>query len=377
MHIHNKKGIGIILNSTWNIYNFRRGLIQELSDAGYRVVAIAPKDDSVDILLKELNCVHVPLKNLSRKGVNPFRDILLIWELYRIIKANCLDLILNYTLKPVIYGTIAGKLSGVRVVNTITGLGYSFLSENYVGKIVRSLLAFTLSLSHRVYFQNKDDLHYFLSHKLVPLSISDVLDGSGVDIDFFGLSPYPSDEKINVLFVGRLLVHKGIKELFDAAELVWKCNSAFHLYVVGAIDDDNPASISPDYLNNWRKKKFVTFYGKVNDVRPFIEKSHVFVLPSYREGLPRSVLEAMSMGRPIIATDVPGCRETVIPNENGYLVSVKNSKALAHAILRFSKLSYKEKRAMGLRSREIVLRRFSKGIINSKYLDTISSLLTK
>lgn len=370
------KNIAIVLNTAWNVYNFRLGLIRKLRDEGYNVIVIAPYDDFV-IKIKNERFKFIPLKNLSRKGTNPINDLKLIIELYNIYRLEKIDVTLQYTIKPVIYGTLAAKLANVKSLNTLTGLGFSFLSDGLINYLVKRLYKFSLNSADIVWFQNEDDKALFVDTKLVNPNKVDIVNGSGIDTGYFCPSiAYIGNTPLIFLFIGRLLFDKGIQEYVDAARIIKAKGMDAEFHIVGALDIDNPSAIDKTSLDKWINEGVVCYCGETTDVRSFIQKSDVIVLPSYREGLPRVMLEGMSMGKPLITTDVPGCRATVKDNHNGFLAEVKNAKSLANAIEKMLLLTSKEREQMGKIGREMALAKFDERIIIKKYVSELSKFLS-
>jgi glycosyltransferase involved in cell wall biosynthesis len=271
---------------------------------------------------------------MKRTGMNPFTDIKTIFKCWSLMHQIKPDYFLAYTPKPVIYGNLAAWFA--RIPNRyalITGLGFTFQTDKrWLNFLMRNLYNIALSKTKKVFFQNPDDQNLFINLGIVKNKKTIVVNGSGVDINKFKETSFP--KTINFLLIARLLVDKGIREYFEAAKTVKKKYPEINFGLVGWIDQ-NPNAITENELNNLLADDCIEFLGHLDDVRPAIVDSSIYVLPSYSEGTPRTVLEAMSMGRPIITTDAPGCRETVINNKNGFLVKAKSSKDLADAMIRF------------------------------------------
>ena len=334
---------------------------------GYEVHVAAPNlsehDDIVQaLLLKDVVAHDIPLK---RTGTSIFFDLITLSALIILLIKIKPTHFLSYTIKPVIYGSLAAWIA--RVPNSfamITGVGYAF--QQSTGKysllfsLVKKLYKLALNVNNKVFFQNPDDEMLFDSYGLIDNVETTQINGSGVDIDHFGVINLP--ENINFLMIGRLLSDKGVREYVEAAKVVKKQFPATVFKLVGWIDD-NPNAITAEELQSWIASGVIKYLGRLDDVRPAIASSTVFVLPSYREGTPRTVLEAMAMGRPIIATDVPGCRETVKNNQNGYLVQVKSVKNLSLAMLKFlNNPTLCE--VMGKRSRSMVVSKYDVHKVN-------------
>ncbi len=276
---------------------------------------------------------------LKRTGTNPLSDLKTVWRLYMLMRRIRPHVVLGYTIKPVIYGMLSAWLVGVpRRFALVTGLGYAFTGESiglrsFIRLVVQGLYRFALSHTSKVFFQNPDDQALFRSLGLLPLAIpSCVVNGSGVDVSAFPVVPLPSAPRF--LLIARLLGDKGVREYALAAQCIRSSYPAVRFSLVGWIDE-NPNAIAQKELDAWVEAGTLDFLGRLSDVRPAIEACSVYVLPSYREGTPRTVLEAMAMGRAVITTDAPGCRETVIEGENGFLVPVKSVDALVEAMTRF------------------------------------------
>lgn len=316
--------------------NFRGPLIAALQTSGAEVHVAAPELCIGSPLNELLTAKGIVVHNIPmrRTGTNPIADaqtlLALWWLMWRISP----DAVLGYTIKPVIYGSLAAWLAGVpKRFALITGLGYAFQGNgdrNNIQQLVQGLYRLALSRTHKVFFQNPDDLALFRQRGILSReSQVCVVNGSGVDLDHYAVAPLPSS--ISFLLVARLLGDKGVREYINAARVIRELHPEVVFGLVGAIDL-NPNSVSQHELDSWIVEGAILYYGQLSDVRPAISDSSVFVLPSYREGTPRSVLEAMSMGRAIITTDAPGCRETVLNGENGFLVPVRSVNGLVEAM---------------------------------------------
>lgn len=338
-----------------SILNFRGDLLRSCQAAGAEVHVAAPVlDPCMQQEMASLGWrVHdIPLQ---RTGTNLVSDFLTVWALYRLMRKVRPEYVLTYTIKPVVYGSVAAWLARVPFrFAMITGLGYTFMGNaerRILAGLVQRMYRFALCRVRKVFFQNPDDETLFRQLNLLePYSLSRVINGSGVNLTQFSMTPLPQ-ESTTFLLIGRLLGDKGVREFVLAAQQVKALHPTARFTLVGWIDE-NPDAIEQAELDAWLKQGTLHYLGRIKDVRPALAACSVYVLPSYREGTPRTVLEAMAMGRPIITTDAPGCRETVFDGENGFLVPVKSVDALVVAMERFIKEPDLAAR-MGKRSREI------------------------
>jgi len=366
----------IALNTAWNLVNFRAGLIRGLRDAGYEVVTIAPPDEHVP-RLRELGCRFVPLA-MDNKGTHPGRDLVLLWRFWRLLRNERPDVFLGYTVKPNVYGSLAAHALGIPVINNIAGLGAVFIKRNWLTGLVQGLYRQALSRSKRVFFQNEDDRRMFVEGGLVKASVTGRLPGSGVDLGQF--SPVPLDDGgrkgVRFLLVARMLWDKGVGEFVEAARLVRHRHPDAEFCLLGFLDVQNPAAISRTQMEGWVAEGVVRYLGTADDVRPFVAGADCVVLPSYyREGVPRSLLEAAAMGRPIITTDAVGCRDVVDDGVNGYLCRTRDAADLAHKVERMIALTPAERAEMGCRGREKMEREFDERFVIKKYLEVIREIL--
>ncbi|MBQ0753732.1 MAG: glycosyltransferase family 4 protein [Gammaproteobacteria bacterium] len=322
-----------------SLITFRGHLIDSLIAAGLEVHIAVPIDCSYEVV-RTLESKGVVVHNipLRRTGLNPILDLFALLYLVKLMMALKPEYVLAYTIKPVVYGLIAARICSIRNrFALITGLGYAFESDQqgilrkYLKKLVVSLYRYSLGGADIVFFQNSDDEALFRSSGILHAKVpSRVVNGSGVDLLYYQYSP-AVEEPLRFLMIARLLKAKGIREYVDAARKVRAFRQDVVFDLVGWLDD-GPDAISKNELDSWIEEDAINYLGKLSDVRPAISRCSVYVLPSYREGTPRTVLEAMSMGRPVITTDAPGCSETVIEGVNGYLVPVRSVSALRNAM---------------------------------------------
>lgn len=356
----------LVANTGWYLYNFRLPLARRLRVEGFDVVLVSPYDTYVDKLRAEGFEVRV-LTKLSRRGMNPLSELVALGELIRLYRKEKPRAVHHFTIKCVLYGTIAAKLTGVRsVVNAVTGLGHIFLGKRAITRAVRPGIRWLYRrILHarrgRVIFQNPDDLETFINTGLVAPEQTVIIRSSGVCLKKF--SPRPGSPNVcasevpTVLFVGRLLKEKGILDFVEAARIV-KSRHRAHFQIAGATDVGNPSSVPDEVVSEWESEGAVDLLGHVDDIADVVALADVVVLPSYREGTPRTLLEAAAMGKPIVATDVPGCREVVKDGYNGLLVPREDPEALAEAVQRI--ISDKElAQKMGQNGRSLVAKEFS------------------
>lgn len=328
----------IIAGNARSLIANRGDLIRDMRASGLEVAAAVPTADYLPEV-EELGITIYPVE-MGRTGINPLHDLKYLLALRRLLRQVRPKVVFGYTIKPVVYGSLAARLAGVpRMYSMITGLGHVFTTENVrnrqLQKVIGVLYRLGLSANRRVFFQNPDDLQEFLDRGMLKDRSKAVRTyGSGVDMQRFTREPLP-DGPVTFLFIGRLLTEKGIAEFCEAAGQVRVDYPEARFVAVGPHDPSLPHSCAAEDIERWKAEGVVEFVGEVKDVRPWIARSSVFVLPSYREGTPRSVLEAMSMGRPIITSDAPGCRETVEEGVNGFLVTPRSAAPLVDAMVRF------------------------------------------
>lgn len=363
--------IVIVDNSTWNIFNFRLPLIKRLKAAGCQIVVAAPLDEFIHYLNDSYFTRHIPLRYLDPQGNNPFNDLLAIWELCAIYQREKPDLILHYTIKPNVLGNIAAKLAGKPSFSVVTGLGYPFLHKSFASRIAPLLYRLAFKFVEKVIFYNPDDRTLFLKKKLVDRHKTVIIQSSGVNTNHFRPLPKPDDHTFVFLFIGRLLYDKGLAEYVEAAKEVRAVEPRAECWVVGPFFSGNPSAVQKEVMLKWVQEKHIRYFGEVNDVRKYIKQADVMVLPTYREGVPRSVLEAMAMGKPIVTTSTAGAKETVRHGENGLLVPVKNAPALAEAMLSLMRMKPNLLEEMGKQSRKIALRKFDDRVIAEKFISVI------
>lgn len=361
----------IAANSGWNILNFRKPLVEFLLNSGWRVVALAAEDGSA-VQIRSLGAEFVPIA-IDSSGTSVLRDARLLRNYRRILRKLRPQAFLAFTIKPNIYGSLAAAGLGIRVVNNISGLGSAFLRPGPLNWLVRRLYRVALRRSACVFFQNPQDLGLFVTGKLVSPGQAKLIAGSGIDLKHFrpvkarGIAA----GRLRFLFVGRLLRDKGLVEYAEAARLLRRHWPLAEFAILGSAGSDNPSAVPIAEVERWQVEGLVRYFGETDDVRPFIAQADCIVLPSYREGLPRSLLEAAAMAKPVIATDVPGCNAVVDHGQTGLLCAARSPQSLAGAMdimLRFDKT---ERAAMGVQARARVEREFDQALVVKAYADVL------
>jgi len=361
------KKIIIVASKSRSLINFRGWLIQDIQNKGCKVVTISPTpSEELSNIFKQRNIVNTHI-NFQRNKTNPLHDFTIFFKLFKRFQKESPNVILSYTIKPVIWGGSAAKFHKIDFYALITGLGFSFQGDSFKRKFLTKLVIFlykiALKNSKSVIFQNTDNRNFFVSKGIVELSKTHVVNGSGVDIVKFSVEPFLKDE-INFLCIARLLGEKGLREYAAAAKIVKDKFPDVGFDLVGP-EDSSPDVILLNEVDTW--SDYIDYKGSTDDVRPYIKNSHVYVLPSYHEGLPRSTLEAMSMGRPILTTNTVGCKETVEEGINGFKVPVKSPEALAKKMIWFIENSNQIER-MGIESRKMAEDKFDVHRVNKEML---------
>ncbi|NPV29982.1 MAG: glycosyltransferase family 4 protein [Firmicutes bacterium] len=362
----------IISHYARSLLNFRGELIRTLTELGHEVTTLGP-EAGFEEKLKALGAGYIQIP-LERTGLNPLRDFSTLLALVLEMKKLKPDVVFSYAVKPVIYGSLAARVAGVPAVcSMITGVGSVFLEESgryiLLARLVKLLYKAALRSNRVVFFQNPDDISLFRETGLLPAKCRVVLvNGSGVDVERFSYVE-PPVKPLSFLLIARLIWHKGIREYVEAARLLKSRYPEVSFKLLGPLDT-NPSAIGKKEVEAWVAEGVIEYLGETDDVRPYLAACSVYVLPSYREGTPRSVLEAMAVGRPVITTDSPGCRETVKDGVNGFLVPVKNSVALAEAMERFI-LNPEIIVEMGKKSREIAEQKYDVHRVNQVILEAM------
>ncbi|HFK8542988.1 TPA: glycosyltransferase family 4 protein [Proteus mirabilis] len=371
-----EKTIAITSNTSWYLYNFRKNTIIHLIKIGFRIITIAPYDEYTKKLI-ELGTHHIDLK-ISSRGINPIKEFITLYHFYNIYKKNKIDIILNFTPKNNIYSSLTGKANRIKVINNIAGLGLIFSKKNILNKLVTYL--YKKSSADFVFFQNKDDYYLFKKNNLIDEKKTqyDILPGSGVDIKKFIPTYKEKNNNLVFILVARMLYEKGVTYYIDAAKIIKeKYGNNISFYLLGPIIDNKQKNISLERFNSLEKEGIIKYLGFTNNVNKYLKEADCVVLPSfYREGVPRSLLEAAAMGKPIITTDNIGCKEVVENGYNGFLCQPKSLKDLVYCIDKFINLGHKEKISMGMNGRRKIENEFNEDIVINKYVTIINKLLS-
>ena len=350
-----KKRLLVIANSSSGLYHFRKMLLQELLKE-YSVTLSVPAEQKAD-LLSELGCQVIDTK-VDRRGINPVKDLKLLLRYRTIIRREKPDLVITYTIKPNIYGGLACRAKGIPYAVNITGLGTAFQKKGLLRTFVTKLYKMAFRKASVVFFENSANRQLFTDEKIVPAEKTVRLNGAGVDLEHYAFRPYPQTDPVRFLFVGRVMREKGVDELFCAMDRLFEEGAPCTLDVLGGYEENYA-----EMIGRYEKKGWLRYHGYQTDVRPFIEEAHCFVLPSYHEGMANTNLECAAMGRPLITSNIPGCKEAVAEGKSGLLCEPKNAESLYDAMSRFLKLSAREREAMGLAGRRHMEEVFDKRLV--------------
>jgi glycosyltransferase involved in cell wall biosynthesis len=371
----NQPTVLLSVNTAWNAWNFRAGLIEAIMNHGYRVMVAAPVDSYAERLV-QAGCEFVNLP-MDSNGTHPGRDLRLLVRYLALFRAQAPAAYLGYTIKPNVYGTIAAHRLGIPVINNIAGLGAAFVDNSMVTCIARLLYRSALKRSARVFFQNPHDRRLFIDAGLVHADVTDLLPGSGIVPGRYRIVPARHDSmpEFRFLLVGRMLVNKGVVEFADAARIVRRSMPHARFQLLGPINEANPNLVPAQTIAAWEAEGIVEYLGAVDDVRPHIGAADCVVLPSYREGVPRTLLEAAAMAIPIIATRVAGCVDVVEDGVNGLLCEARDAADLARKMLAMAALPAVERQGMGAAGRRKVEQEFDEALVIRKYLDAIAAVV--
>lgn len=366
--------IAVLSNTSWYLYNFRLNLMLALKSAGHQVFAIGPEDDYVE-KIKQAGIQHLAF-NVSGDGTNPFAELKTLVRLHTSLKQHNIELIFSNTPKGNIYSNLAALPLRIPVIPNVSGLGRTFIRPNLITVLVKLLYRFSFRANRRIFFQNNDDKSLFEKLSLIKPEQAILLSGSGVDLQRFTPQSSSSNksEKFTFILIARLLWDKGIAEYVAAATIIHQKHSNCRFLLLGQLDVANPAAISQEQVHAWQKAGVIEYLGKTDNVIPFLADSDCVVLPSYREGTPRSLLEAAAMAKPIVTTDTVGCRNTVDDEMTGFLCEVKNAEDLADKMLAILKLPTHQRLKMGQAGRVKMEQEFDEQLVINKYFTVIDEL---
>lgn len=363
----------LVANTGFFISNFLEHFLERFSSLGWEVKVIAPPGPDIDERLTRFG--FVPLTRLSRKGANPAKELLFLGSLIGVYRRERPNLVCHFTVKPNIYGSLACGLLSIPSVAVVSGLGYLFLNKGVSSFIGRLLYRLAFVFPRKVMFLNREDLDLFLASRLVTSRKAVCLPGTGVDAHWFRPGCVQGVErpegKLVFLMIARLLWDKGIRQYLEAAEHVRAYRPDAEFWLLGPADTGNPSAVPLSFVEVFAKKGAIRYFPATHDVRPYIAACDVAVLPSYREGVPRALLEPMAMEKPIIASDVPGCRDVIDDGKNGILVAPKDTSALAQAFGRLLDATAEERSRMGAAGRRKVLEEFENSIVLEKFMSSL------
>lgn len=351
------KKILILANNDLGLYKFRKELIQELINQGNHIYISLPNGDLIKLLL-DMGCTFINTY-VDRRGINPITDIKLIVNYIRMLKKIKPDMVITYTIKPNIYGGIASRVTKTKYAINITGLGTAFQKDGVLKNIIIFLYKLSCRKAKMVFFENKDNRRIFIQSKIVKEENTCKLNGAGVNLEEYEFCEYPKyNSTLRFLFIGRVMKEKGINELIETAYQIKAKYDNVIFDIVGPLEDDYK-----DCIDELQNNKVINYYGYQSDIKPFIKNAHCFVLPSYHEGMANTLLECGAMGRPLITSNIHGCKEAVKEGETGYLVKPKDSKDLYNKLEKFIRLSYEDKIKFGKLSRKYIEDKFDKKMV--------------
>jgi glycosyltransferase involved in cell wall biosynthesis len=367
--------ITLSANTSWYLYNFRASTIRRLLHEGYRVLCLSPEDAYSRKLVQDLHCEWLPLR-MDNQGTNPLQDAVLVLRLWRYYRQFSPVAALHFTVKNNVYGTWAAYALRVPAINNISGLGTAFIHTGLVPAIVRMLYKTSQRFAHRVFCQNEEDYAQLLAEKLVAATHLELLPGSGVDLERF----HPALKKVptrpfRFLYAGRMLADKGLYELVEAFRSIIQDGVECSLWLSGFADVENVSSIAQQQLSQWGEEAGIEWLGASDAMETVYADVDCVVLPSYREGMPRSLLEAGAMGLPVVATDVPGCRNIIQHGFNGLLCASRSSASLKQAMLQMLAMPAGERAALGDNGRRRVEEKFSDAVVVQATLRAIQSAI--
>jgi glycosyltransferase involved in cell wall biosynthesis len=369
--------VALVANLAWSIYNFRLPVIRALHREGYRVIVIAPVDETVSILLREPGVEFVGLQSFRRNSTNVISSLKMTLEFQRIYQRTRPDIVIHYGVQANVWGNFGARLAGVPSVCVVTGLGYTFLHTGFIPWVTRWLYRLSFLKTAKIVFENQEDQELLIKKAIVRRENTLRVPGCGVDTNYFKPSTVKKKSRGPVfLFMGRLLYDKGIREFAAAAARLKTSFPEAECWILGHLDDQNPAHIQRNELVNWVQSGYIQYKGASDDVRPFVAQADWVVLPSYREGLSKVLLEAMSMAKPIITTDTPGCSETVREGQTGFIVPVKDNEKLYQVMRHGCAIEAEQRHYMGNEARLIAIEYYDATLVGALYVRLVAEIMS-
>jgi len=364
-------------NTSWYLHNFRGSTIKRFIALGHKVICVSPIDN-YSVKLIECGAKHIDI-SIDSKGLNPFKDFVLVWNFFLIYRKINPELIFHFTIKNNIYGSWAAFLARKKFINNITGLGTIFIKDNLISKLVYILYKLSQPFAEKIFCQNNDDYHLLIKNNLVSEKKLYILPGSGVDLDKFHpklLNRNVKSDAVGLRFVycGRMIADKGLHELIDAIMQINQSKIKCSLWLCGFIDQKNHSYINSSVIKSWAQYSFIDWIGPSENVSKVLSECDCLILPSYREGMPRSILEACAMSLPVIASDVPGCRDIITENYNGFLCKPKDSKSLQSAMLKMLSISDFKRQEMGKNGRLRVEKEYNESIVINSAVECLADI---
>jgi glycosyltransferase involved in cell wall biosynthesis len=370
-YVKNNTHVCLVANTSWSMIKFRKNLITYLLQNDFKVSVIAPMDE-YSAQITDLGANFIELKMLSGKGKNPLNDIKLVREFKSIYRQLKPDILFQYTIKPNVYSTIAARELKIPVIAVITGLGYTFINNGIVPFIAKKLYQQALKTATEVWFLNNDDRNLFINKKLVNKSKTAILNGEGIDTEWFKPTPLNvQNSKIKFILIARLLWDKGIREFYEAATIIKAKYPNTEFSFLGYLNVENPKALSEAQMEQWVATGHINYLGSSSDVRPIIQAHDCVVLPSYREGISVTLMEGAALAKPLIASDIAGCKELIEENKNGFLCQVRDVESLAVCFEKLIQLPLDKRLEMGNNSRQKMVNEFSFESIVPKYKEAI------
>lgn len=360
------KKIFFLVNSDLVVYNFRLELIERLLQEKYEVWVLSPYGERIDRLVA-IGCHYIPV-NVSCHGLNPLADFRLFFRYLKLIRRIRPDVVLSYTIKPNLYGSFACRLLKTPCFPNITGLGMGLRKNFLLAWLIKQMYKITMAKNRCIFFQNHDDLNFFLNNHLLKCKHR-LLVGSGVNLNHFRYETYP-DSDANLIYVGRIMRDKGIGELLSVVPDLAQAVPDFHLDIVGNLAESRYLPT----IQKLEKQGWVRYHGSQFDVRPFIRNANAIVLPSYHEGMSNVLLETSAMGRPVLASRIPGCAETFDEGVSGLGFESKNPQSLLQTLKKFLALPHVEKEAMGQAARRKVEKEFDRQLVVEAYMEELAGV---